>query len=332
MLLITKFARYFFGILCIFLFSTGQCLEMMICAVGQSNFIILKHNDKALVVDCGHHLFHRNYADWNTTSASASRGNAVSKFLAGVTVVNIVITHNHYDHYSLSPFFYSPLNTPKKIFASLYPKDTPSRLPTATEVNVINDIKEIYNALGNDVTIYPVLPNKWPFLHSTPPGSRSTDRNDNSLVLVVEYGIDRILLTGDASGHTLDAIKAGGSHSDKLENITCMILPHHGSNNNREFEWVKHIHKISNDKLVLLVSSDPTQNNKIPDDKIKALFSLFKETAEKHCFSTSTIFSSTIEYPFFLTSNSKCGFFKLVFNQSGIAAVYDGDIPINLIK
>lgn len=57
-------------------------------------------------------------------------------------------------------------------------------------------------------------------------------RNCKSIVLLLEYGDDRILLTGDANIYTQDALKRALSKGN-ITPLTLMQIPHHGAANNR---------------------------------------------------------------------------------------------------
>ena len=113
-----------------------------------------------------------------------------------------------------------------------------------------------------------ILPTKWPTTGIYRP-KRSANPNDNSLVLSVSFDTHKILFTGDASGATLDAVVKNMDNTEKLKNVNCIVIPHHGSNRNGEFAWYYYV-KDNIEKnfnwphILTLISSDPKIGDRLP--------------------------------------------------------------------
>jgi hypothetical protein len=193
-------------------------------------------------------------------------------------------------------------------------------------------MKGIEGALGDDIMIHPVLPVTWPTTGKNTLVKRSEDANDNSISLVVQYGNSKVLLTGDSTGATLNAVQKVPENINILKNITCMLLPHHGSNLNGAFSWFYFVKSnITNTfslPLLTIISSDPKECDHLPWAGVS------KFTCDRlggnskvpsHIISAEQSLEYYIDEPVYLTANAQRGFFHVIFDTNGENALHDGD-------
>jgi hypothetical protein len=101
-----------------------------------------------------------------------------------------------------------------------------------TSVNSDSDVANVGNVLGDNVAVDVVIPEEWPRHGKNSKAKRSKDQNDNSMAIVVtdKDNGKKFLLPEDATGATLDCVIKSLNNVEKLQNIDCIIVPHHGSN------------------------------------------------------------------------------------------------------
>jgi hypothetical protein len=195
---------------------------------------------------------------------------------------------------------------------------------------VIFHIKDV---LGTEVEISPVLPMTWPTTGKSPHEKISEDPNDNSISLVVKYGQSKILLTGDSTGATLNAVQKVSQNIENLKDITCMLLPHHGSNLNGAFTWFyfakSNVSSGFSLPLLTIISSDPKEADHLPwagVSKFTCERSGGSSKVPQHVISTEKkgLLKCLIDEPVYLTADAQRGFWTVLFYTDGSLALYDG--------
>lgn len=339
--------------LCLVLFCISiyaESLQMHVHNAGQGNAVFLKNGGNALIVDFGAHQSGTYRLKKNFQSFGHYK--SVLTFLQDVQNIVVVVTHAHTDHHSL--FQYLPANIYSKIkciYASTHGDGSEMNLPQGYAFESIGLSKNISNesmkipfivvdridqiqirdVLGEDVQIFPVLPTAWPTTGKSVT-ARSADANDNSISLVVKYGDSKVLLTGDSTGATLNAVQKVPENIELLKNITCIILPHHGSNLNGAFSWFYFVKSnIINPfslPLLTIISSDPKECDHLPWAGVSKFTCDRPGGASKvpsHIISAEQSLKYHIDEPVYVTANAEGGFFRVIFDKNGKNALYDGD-------
>lgn len=215
---ITKILRsYIFFIFLVICNHANARLEVMICNVGQGNYISIKNGGKAIIVDCGvNKSGSYRYLESEDSKINPVDSDPVLNFLSGCNV-NFFLTHTHYDHFSILPHIIKNAHSKGITIQSIYcsdfePTESYKRLikeiSQIISVNTLQDVMGIESLLGVGTKIEAVIPDPWPQVGKKV-RTRSTDPNDNSLVLVVTDTVEnkKFLLPGDATGRTLEYIR-----------------------------------------------------------------------------------------------------------------------------
>ena len=328
-------------------FSHG--FEMVIFNVGQGNAIIIRHEDKALVVDFGRGLGWKKCTGTVLDAKMTNRSRLavmVREFLKDVTSCNIVASHMHKDHTDLFSFF-------KKTIDSLPDLSIEGMLDgDGLDYQGICDFFST-DLLGSDVKIVPIRPYNWEGVPKT-----STEAHNRNLVLKIIYAGRSLLLTGDASGDLLnrilpfDDMTDGAGHpitlptgydcaamGDSLWDIDAIVVPHHGSNENGEFAWLSRVATFvkspkSKAPLLTIISSDPDGKNALPWRSVESIVNL-STGRDGPCFIKPHEVRTTHERtrtkkPIFMTccAESGCYMVKIIPTQSGDflghLALFDG--------
>jgi hypothetical protein len=254
---------------------------------GQANAVLLKYNKKVLIVDFG---------------SKKNDPSIIDKFceiVKDATEVNIVVTHQHDDHYSLlnDVFVSSKKRVNKLIVAGnlgrmnsgrfvegtnkafyAYYTDRFSKNVAITSSNFIsvvnsNDIQ--FNALlnkvlGNGIRIECLLPMV----------NTGKDPHDQNLLLKViincgTSGERAILLPGDCSGTLLNKLKSTPAFASFFSNVDVFLFPHHGSNMNGELNLYGALFErkptSSRVPCLSIISSAPNGRDKIPTSAVLGL-------------------------------------------------------------
>jgi beta-lactamase superfamily II metal-dependent hydrolase len=316
----------------------AQSLQMLVVRVGQANCVVLRKDSAALLVDCGVHQLNKKLIGTPTIEPVI---NSVLSFMNGCTSITAVVTHTHYDHFSLiTTLAQRGLSlTNNEIFCPGYPKGpaydsfvrgVKKQGLHITKVVNRGDIK-IINALGEGIAVVPIVPSAWSSQ------GRMGDANDNSLPLVIidHRNGKKILLTGDASALTLDWVLAdicrGLYPEDLLQDIDCMVVPHHGSNLKGGLSWIPYVKDEFSEghvhPLVSIVSSNPEEADHLPWGSVLKL-KLYRGDqvipAKDHEVHTAWG-EITIDKPLFVTSKASRGYFHVVIDK-GILNLGDGDL------
>lgn len=309
-------------------------MKLFMGNVGQGNLMAVRVGDEAMVVDCGYHRTSSKYNKLQTQCTLIEEGALTDEpplqtFLRGSTV-KFVITHKHYDHYSFLREVVSwSTHTNGSIFYNDFGKGPKIPFPEGIKIKRILARKDASDGLAlGKAEVNFILPTE-----GVKKGrKRSTDPNDNSLVLTVTLGADKILFTGDASGATLNAIQQVPENLKMLKNVTCIAIPHHGSNLNGEFAWFYFVkdHSDIGIPILGLVSSDPKEADHLPWYGISQLVcnrnTKVITTILTHAINTAKELVTT-DQPIFLSSDAKHGFWTVVFNGGKTHTapeVYDG--------
>jgi beta-lactamase superfamily II metal-dependent hydrolase len=314
-----------FFVLFFFLHGLSECLEMMACNVGQGNgiFVRNKSRGRAVVFDCGYFWrSEKNGGAWKDFTPGG-KGMAVRNFLQGMEVT-IIVTHEHYDHYSLLDSLEGLCETSATYISC--GGNAGSGVPRYTPINLVgNSPVDFSGILGDNTKVEQIF-------YGTQP--QSTNANDFSAPFVITYGGNKILITGDASGYSLNLVQLylrdHPEDEDKFDNITLMILPHHGSNADGGYAWFdfvkSHVSRDFTLPLVTLISSDPNGKDKLPwfgVTKFVCGRNGAPSEVPSHPVSTADGDIPVCE-PVFLTKNARVGFWTVVFDLEGNIGLYDG--------
>jgi competence protein ComEC len=198
-------------------------LECWILSVGHGNCVVVRlPSGEALLMDAGR----MGDASWGAQQ--------VSRFLwsQGISRLDrIFVSHADADHYNLIPrltqrFGGREILVPQPFFEDVASGMGLGVLKSALEerrIPVVHLAAGDCVVLGKDVLCQVLHP---------PAGPRRASDNSSSLVLVVEYGGQRILLPGDVEPPGLDELLA-------LPEIECVaaVTPHHGNLADRGAEF-----------------------------------------------------------------------------------------------
>lgn len=241
--------------------------DMRIFKVGQANFVLLTHKERALVVDCGVGSGYGGVL----RLPRGTYGEEIALALAGVTRLGIIVTHHHGDHYNGIQQF-------KKVIDVI---NTQRRSDRDFELTDLLDMKvgETCNGWegsredivsyvacyfrGGDVEIECIRPENFAEAFLSPEVV-----HDNNLLLLIHYKDVHILLSGDANSALLaHHLLHTEGFRQKLVGVNVLLAPHHGSTANGEHVWMDAI--FNNDvekRRILFVSSDPEQDHHLPKE------------------------------------------------------------------
>jgi len=250
-----RFILYLFYILT---FSLKlYALDMYAFNSGQGNFFLLKKGSNVLAVDCGgsdifgklHHTYQRRY------QATGDIGRFIkTEILQNATSCDLVFTHNHSDHRNIVLYL-------RDIVDSI--NVNRGRQLNVREINA-TDFGTVSGTISflqdPEITFFHWFPE-----YSGQESQLYDDEHDYNLVLKLCYRNRNILFTGDASARLFTHLRQEYSkrqdlYRSLLGNISCLIMPHHGSNRSGEYAWfyaVKDLSTIPDYPLLTLISSDP---------------------------------------------------------------------------
>jgi hypothetical protein len=148
------------------------------------------------------------------------------------------------------------------------------------------------------------------------------------LVIIINFGGRRILLTGDAPANLFTELFS--EHRNKLRHSDIMLLPHHGTDQNGELSCFYSIMP-----ELSIVSSSPYGADNIPWEAVNRL--AFKETnnyVQLHNISfrnivaaspTKKVTTATTANPLFVTHNSTDFYYKTTITSNGTITLQDGE-------
>jgi glyoxylase-like metal-dependent hydrolase (beta-lactamase superfamily II) len=136
-----------------------------------------------LIVDSGINPINQGKLDW----LAPEKWRPVFGFMEGCTNITVVITHTHYDHFSLlNHLLESEYGSRiRAVFCPGYPHEKPySEFKRGffpiTKVEKFSDVSSIVKSLGDDIDVFPIVPLNW-----RDRKQRTGDPNDNSMPLVI---------------------------------------------------------------------------------------------------------------------------------------------------
>ena len=265
----------------VFVCST-QVLSMSMYAfdVGRGNFVVFKHQQNALVVDCGCSSFYSSVTD-------------VKNIFADIEKVRIIITHSHDDHLGMVETLFSHLSenyvckradVDCAALVSSNNNISFANIKTCSVVNKlvdddVQDVVQIYcqNALfdnisNGEVKIYLVDSG---FKYCKGP-------HDYCFVVKViyntQYGRQGVLLPGDANGYLLNNLIM--MYNDVFDDVAFAIWSHHGSIDNGEDCLIPYYAK---NHICSIISSCCTEVNQLPKDNICSLLDKYIKSPYSIC-------------------------------------------------
>ena len=246
----------------VFIVFHGFCLALdcYIFNVGDANFSMLRSGNKALFVNCG--------AQYSPDFDKTEVRQKIEGLLDGVTEIKIFVTHNHRDHKNVIKHLFGDKNI-EQYGAIAITKD--EKKPIKPSIMIASSKEGEYDDDGlhwvfvqnlekNRTKVIDFLSNSLldsdvePFLSNVDLGP---DEHDHNILIKVTSAGQRILFTGDASGHLLTRLltKQERALDTFLDNISLVVLPHHGSNKNCEQMWFFRVKSRHN----LICSALPSQ-------------------------------------------------------------------------
>lgn len=335
---------------CIFFIFFAICyqvnagLDVIVRNVGQGNCVAIKNGNKAIVIDCGVHQSggYRALESMNK-DINPSESDPFLNFLLGCELT-VFLTHTHYDHFSILPYIIKNASSKYIAIQSIYCSDfeptesyksLQKTIPEIISVNTLADVAGIELLLGAGAKIEAVIPDPWPQVGKRV-RTRSTDPNDNSLVLVVTDIVEKkkFLFPGDATGLTLEYIRRSPTNLEKLQDIDCIFIPHHGSNLSGAFDWFHFIKGYVTQirpPLLAVISSDPTECDFLPwfgisqFDCFRCPLEIFDESeVSEHTISVTGGASFLTQQPIFVTKNAVTGFYHIISQNQSIQLFESG--------
>lgn len=300
---------FFFYFAVFFIETVGQTnqLEIYFFNVGQANFSLLKTQTEALVVDCG---TKRKTELVKSEYVHIKMKRQVREIL-GTIKPTILISHMDDDHYcGLNDFF--PKEKRKKVIVGGIPtnsklisldlrKDDVFFAENKYHGKIVNYMLEKQCGLDTDTFIkdsLSVFGNKPEILCLLPEINESEERNDQSLVIKINYAGRSILITGDAGNDLLTRIASSPTNADCFKNIDLVLFPHHGSNEREELSILEKIINGAERPTLGIISSKAKGASYIPKyfpnssddetfldkfDKIATLFPIIIPNTKRYC-------------------------------------------------
>ncbi len=190
----------------------AQRLEIRFIDVGQGDAILLRYGDHAALVDAG-------LPDAGTL--------AVLRSLHVDSLQLFIASHNHGDHIGGAAALIRamPVGVYLENDATLH---TPNQLRVDSAIQLRGVPRERAprrTFRWGDVRL-DVMP---------PPPGVDTAQNNHSLIVVVQLGRFRALLTGDSERSETDALLA----QDSIRPVSLLKAPHHGDSDAPSPEWIR---------------------------------------------------------------------------------------------
>lgn len=221
-ILVTISFSIFLTVFIVTAFKNISAFKIIVCDVGQGDGILISKGDWQAIVDAG---------------PDNSMLMCLGKYMPfwDKKIELAVITHPQLDHfgglidilnyYQVEVLVTNPHKNETIEYLTFLEK-------TKSNISKIYSPKKGILARSKDMEIE-ILSSHNPgvFGEEVPP----TDPNTLSIVMLLTYGANRILLTGDVDTQTLGGIVA----KEGLKNIDLLKVPHHGSKNNLSMEILK---------------------------------------------------------------------------------------------
>lgn len=249
-------------------------LYMFAFNVGQGNFILLRCQKTAILVDAG---------SSSKTNCSSYIQGIFEACLGNAEIKAIIITHPDSDHYN-----YLQESWVKKHFSGdvtayigCSPKEIKTVLGDCPVGNVFSCMpqekidEQWYDCIKKVYTSYEEMETSlnslvkdcsFTFLRPTRSPLNLTTTNSYSLVFRLTYCKCSILFTGDATGDPLDSCLYGKNPLPKtvkknrqvMKEINLLVMPHHGADTEGSWRWTAYTAKHSKSNFVgAIISADP---------------------------------------------------------------------------
>lgn len=227
--------------------------ELTLFDVGQGDSILFKTgNNKTIMIDTG------GKGDENKSKSISHHNIAKFKILPSLkrkgisTIDYLILTHPHADHMGELPYLFEHLKIKNIILNSDgFPNDLLKYIIKEGKMkNIkIHEVKNI-SQINFEVT-------KLKFFNTFIPAS--SDKNEQSIIILIQYRNKNILLMGDATKNNESILL----QNYKLPKIDILKVGHHGSRTSSSEEFVKNIQpKIS------LISSGKHNKYHLPNDDV----------------------------------------------------------------
>ncbi|MDR1366680.1 MAG: hypothetical protein LBJ13_02100 [Puniceicoccales bacterium] len=307
-------------------------LEMYVFSVGQGNFILLKKDDRFLVVDVGCGAQGRNplkqYKDKMNFDGKLRKKLINIGFFDVRNSCVLLVTHNHWDHFCL----FSNLNRVVSTPFSFYENQGSSIALDFWRIrrDKVVDCGSIINCLGGGSTVSCLVP-----------PSNAEKAHEKNLIVFVKYGKVLFILPGDADGDYLNL--NAGAFMDILRGESngcthcCIVLPHHGSNSNGTLALTLAAHRVLLEngcgEVIFIISSNPMENDHLPRPAVlpllpnipKAVMHFFQDSDDVGPLPLITL------APVFITCRATDGIGYLVTTDGNNLQLFDGTTPIRLL-
>lgn len=209
-------------------------LAVTVCDVGSANCVLVACEGYAVLVDCG---------------LEKLQGNVLNKLDAADKLDMVILTHPDKDHIGNMSEVVRSVRTDR--FVTCRSADNDS-------TEIYEELADTLSECGVDIE-YAECPNEYVFgnmtLRVVSPDRVYDSTNENSVVLMLEYGGFSMLLTGDA-GKTAERDML--SRGEKLD-ADVLLVGHHGSGGSTSQEFLEAVDP--NDAVISVEQSDYLPND-----------------------------------------------------------------------
>jgi competence protein ComEC len=183
--------------------------------VGQGSAIFIDYGEFEMLIDSGNFMFGRTVIDY------------MREFVDGAIEI-VVVTHPHDDHIADMPYIFNAFDVDIVIYNGETP-DTSEFREFDLAVNVVGRENLI---VARDMTIQI---GRNAELHIFAPMKVYDRRNDNSVVVKLQYGRTSVLFTGDIEA------EAERDLLNRLSKVNVLKVAHHGSKSSSTTEFLNAI-------------------------------------------------------------------------------------------
>ncbi|MDR2371784.1 MAG: MBL fold metallo-hydrolase [Puniceicoccales bacterium] len=326
-------------------------LEVCFFSTGQGNCIALRSDvvsrnvgieSKLIFIDCGRGKKAEScegfLRDW-----SKYPGKKLRNLFKGVSVCEILITHNHVDHDNLVGLVaevgrlegcsvLAPIRPMSLETFSGYPENPrdANKLSRAKELEKDWSTfqgalsRRIGDSLGPYVRVVPIRPKRWQKI--TP------HEHEFNMMYLVEFAGRRILFTGDINPQLFMQIIKDPKYEREIGGVDFLIMPHHGSNRSGEL-----MTKAAINAEMCIFCSDPKDIDNLPWKGIvgfrfkmgNGIITKGHRVSRKREDGVKEGRGENVEIqeetsPIFVTCDAAQGYYELVITANGTARLFDG--------